>query len=144
MFRPTVFSIPLLLLLVCCCSATLSQATSTGTASFESAVPVSPSAAPTASIGADGNSSISEGGSCPLRYHDCAVTGQPNVCCTLDQVCINDDSGQPACCPFRTKCVGSVNSIPSSGPTNTGLMLGLNAFLTAGAAAIYLAKVCPL
>ncbi|KAG0127438.1 hypothetical protein HOY82DRAFT_580580 [Tuber indicum] len=142
MFRPTVFSAPLLLLLVCCCSATLSQATST--TSFESAVPVSSSSTSTASIGADGNSSISQGSSCPLRYHDCAVIGQPNVCCTLDQVCINDDSGQPACCPFRTKCVGSVSSIPSSGPTNAGLMLGLNALLTAGAAAIYLAKVCPL
>ncbi|CUS15296.1 unnamed protein product [Tuber aestivum] len=139
MFRPTVFSTPLLLLLVCCCcSANLSQATST--ASFESAVPVSPSAASTTGtlLGADGNSSISGGSSCPLRYHDCALIGEPNVCCTLDQVCINDDSGLPACCPFRTKCVGSVNSIPSSGPTNAGLVLGLYAFLTAGVAAIYL------
>ncbi|PWW72027.1 hypothetical protein C7212DRAFT_287932 [Tuber magnatum] len=143
MFRQTVPS-ALLLLLVCCCGATLSQATST--VSFESAVPVSSLAASTTStsIGADGNNSISAGSSCPLRYHDCAVIGQPNVCCTLDQVCISDDSGMPACCPFRTKCVGSGNSIPSSGPTNSGLMFGLYAFLTAGAAAIYLVKVYPL
>jgi len=142
MFRPTVFSAPLLLLLVCYCGAALSQAT--GTAPFESTVPVSSSAASTTSIGVDGNSSISGGSSCPLRHHDCGVIGRPNVCCTLDQVCINDDSGQPACCPFRTKCVGSVHRTPSSSPTNAGLMLGIYVFLTAGTAAIYLANIYPL
>lgn len=142
MLRPTVFSTPLLLLLVCYCGATLSQATTT--APFESAVPVSSSAVSTPSTGIDGNSSFSDGGLCPLRYHDCAVIGQPNVCCTLDQVCINDDSGQPACCQFRTKCVGSVHRIHSSSPKNAGFMLGLNAFLAAGSAAIYLANIYPL
>ncbi|RPB02506.1 hypothetical protein L873DRAFT_1672928 [Choiromyces venosus 120613-1] len=142
MFRPTIFPDLLLLLWVCCCGTTLSQATGTG--SFESTVPVSSSTASITLTGADGNRTISGGSSCPLRYHDCAVIGQPNICCTLDQVCINDGSGKPACCPFRTKCVGSVGSVPSSGPANAGLMFGLNALLAAGAAVVYLVRVYPL
>ncbi|KAI5837394.1 hypothetical protein DFP73DRAFT_567936 [Morchella snyderi] len=48
--------------------------------------------------------------SCPARYHDCAIIGRPDACCTLDQVCVFDERQRPACCPFRTACVGTLTS----------------------------------
>ena len=126
MLRPTTILALFLLL----CGTAVSQTTTT--ANFVPTVPATVSGSTPTAVG--GNNSSSSGSSCPLRYHDCSVIGKPYACCSLDQVCINDDAGQTACCPFRTRCIGTLNT--SGAPTTVGLMLEFKTFLVAGAASV--------
>lgn len=81
---------------------------------------------------------------CPARYHDCAVVSRPEACCALDQVCVFDDSGMVACCPFRTACVGKLDASGvkrnAPPPALGGLMSPSLAVGVVGVAAVYWAR----
>lgn len=85
------------------------QASSSG--SFIPTVPAT-AALPTATASSASNPLLNTTAQimCPARYHDCAVISRPEACCTLDQVCVFDDLGKIACCPFRTVCVGKLDA----------------------------------
>lgn len=79
------------------------------TSSSGAFVPTVPATAgPTAAAGS-ASELVSNATMCPARYHDCSVIAHPEACCALDQVCVFDDSGTTACCPFRTVCVGKLD-----------------------------------
>lgn len=74
--------------------------------------------------------------SCPALHHDCAVVGRPDACCTLDQVCVFDESQRLACCPFRTVCVGSLGVSEGAGGRrrdSTGGVVGIGVGVVLGA-----------
>lgn len=93
--------------------ATTATGTVTGTATRTATSATSTS---TTTAGNETNTTVS----CPARYHDCAVIGRPDACCTLDQVCVFDESQRLACCPFRTMCVGTLTS--SEGGRDGGVL----------------------
>lgn len=101
--------LPILLAIVLFLRPVVAQTGSSG--SFIPTVPAT-AAVPTATASSTLNSLLNTSAQivCPARYHDCAVVSRPEACCALDQVCVFDDSGMVACCPFRTVCVGKLDA----------------------------------
>lgn len=140
MFRLPFYTL-LLLLAVLLIHPVACQTTASG--SFIPTVPAT-AATPTATgAGAttDTLSNTTTGIVCPPMYHNCAVISRPDACCTLDQVCMFDDANNIACCPFRTTCVGKMdtssverNSLP---PTLRGLTSSSFATGIVAVAAVY-------